>query len=194
VNLTAFLIAVAIGLLLAETRLSAGNAARLREQGAVLPPGDVYALMRVLYPAAFMCMGAEGLWRAAGASAGPPPAGAPSFVLSGIVLFAASKALKYWAIATLGERWTFRVWVRPGAPLLRTGPYRYIAHPNYLAVMGELAGTAMMMRARVAGPMFVVAFGLVLLARIRFEARVHGEYGNAAAGAVRPPDHHAGTD
>ena len=192
-NLTAFLIAVVIGLMLAETRLSGRNADRLRQTGAVLPPGDVYGVMKMLYPGGFLAMGAEGLWRAAAAPL--EPAGGPSFVLSGILLFAASKGVKYWAIATLGERWTFRVWVRPGAPLLRTGPYRYLAHPNYLAVMGELAGTAMMMRARVTGPIVVIAFGLVLLARMRFERRVHRQYGNAApSGAAPPTDDHAGTD
>jgi methyltransferase len=175
VNLTAFLLAVAIGLLLAETKLSAQHARGLRARGAVLPSGDVYGAMAVLYPAAFLLMGIEGLWRAGAAAA---PITGPSFVASGVVLFAASKVLKYWVIATLRDRWTFRVFVLPGVPLLRIGPYRYIAHPNYLAVMGELVGTAMMMRARLTGPVLVVAFGLVLLARIRFETRMHREYGN----------------
>ena len=178
-NIAAFLIAVALGLLLAETRLSAVHARQLRERGALLPSGDVYRIMAVVYPAAFLFMGIEGLWRASVAAAAPDTAAGPSFVASGIVLFAASKVLKYWAIATLGERWTFRVFVLPGVPLLHRGPYRYLTHPNYLAVMGELVGTAMMMRARVAGPVMVVAFGLVLLARIRFETRMHREYGNS---------------
>jgi methyltransferase len=178
-NVTAFLFAIVIGLLLAETRLSAKHAGRLRAGGALLPPGDVFRTMAVIYPLAFLSMGIEGLWRARLAESVPPSVPGPSFVASGIVLFAVSKVLKYWAIATLGERWTFRVFVLPGVPLLRRGPYRYVAHPNYLAVMGELVGAAMMMTARIAGPVMVAAFGLVLLARIRFEARVHREYGNS---------------
>ena len=174
-NATAFLIATVLGTLLAETRVSRRHARRLLEIGAILPSGDVYTIMAVLYPAAFVAMGIEGLWRgAADPSAGQ---GGPAWVTSGIVLFVASKALKYWAVATLGERWTFRVYVLPGQPLLRGGPYRYVSHPNYLAVMGELAGTAMMMRAWIVAPVMLVLFGAVLIARVRFEERAHRQHG-----------------
>jgi methyltransferase len=176
-NITAFAVAVIIGLLLAETRVSNAHARRLERRGAVRPDGDVYAAMALLYPAAFVLMGAEGIWRAA--SADPLAGGGPAWPVSGVVLFAASKALKYWAIAALGERWTFRVYVLPGLPLVRHGPYRYVAHPNYVAVIGELVGTAMMMRAAIAGPVMILLFGAALVARIRFEHRVHREHGAA---------------
>jgi methyltransferase len=175
VNATAFIIAAVLGLLLAETRLSREHARRLQARGAVLPAGDVYGAMVLLYPLAFLLMGAEGIWRAGFASAAS--SGGPSWPASGALLFAASKLLKYWAISTLGERWTFRVFVLPGTPLVRLGPYRYVAHPNYLAVLGELVGTAMMMRAAITGPVMVLVFGAALAARIRFENRVHREYG-----------------
>jgi methyltransferase len=90
------------------------------------------------------------------------------------VLFAASKALKYWAIRTLGDRWSFRVLILPGVPLVTAGPYRYVRHPNYIAVVGELVGTAMMVGARVTGPMMIALFGIALWARIRFEERALG--------------------
>jgi methyltransferase len=171
----AFLIAIVIGLLLAETRLSRDHARRLRARGAVAPDGDVYRTMAVLYPAAFVLMGVEGIWRAT--IVADAAAGGPSWPASGVVLFAASKALKYWAIRTLGERWTFRVFVLPGRPLVNDGPYRYVAHPNYIAVIGELAGTAMMMTAAFTGPVMLLLFGAALVARIRFENRVHRQYG-----------------
>jgi methyltransferase len=63
-------------------------------------------------------------------------------------------------------------------PFATTGPYRYVAHPNYIAVIGELAGTAMMCGARISGPVCVVAYGVVLWLRARFEER-------AAAGSRR---------
>ena len=85
-----------------------------------------------------------------------PNDGSPSWPVAGVLLFVASKALKYWAIRTLGERWTFRVLVQPGRPLVTTGPYRYVAHPNYIAVVGELVGAAMMLGARVSGPIMIV--------------------------------------
>jgi methyltransferase len=81
----------------------------------------------------------------------------------------ASKAHKYWAIASLGERWTLRVLVLPGLPLVRQGPYRYVNHPNYIAVVGELVGMALMMSAWITGPLMTLAFGVALLMRLKVE-------------------------
>lgn len=153
--------------MLAETRVSAGNDRALRARGALVPSGDVYKAMAIAYPASFIAMGLEGAWRASTAlSAG---AWGPSFFASGVLLFAASKFLKYWAISALRDRWTFRVLVLPGEPLVSTGPYRYVAHPNYIAVVGELAGTAMMMGAWVSGPLALAVFGALLWRRVTFE-------------------------
>ncbi|MEZ5318636.1 MAG: isoprenylcysteine carboxylmethyltransferase family protein, partial [Vicinamibacterales bacterium] len=59
-----------------------------------------------------------------------------------------------------------------GRPLVHTGPYRYLRHPNYVAVVGELVGAAMMVGAPLAAPIVLVVFGAVLLRRLRFEERV----------------------
>ena len=172
-NTVAFAVAAIVGLLLAEARVSWRNERVLRARGAIEPAGDVHGVLAVLYPAAFLLMGAEGFYRAAQAesSAGPP---GPSWFVSGLLLFAASKALKYWAIRTLGERWSFRVLVLPGVPLVATGPYQYVRHPNYIAVVGELVGAAMMVGARVTGPVMLVLFAVALWARVRFEERALG--------------------
>jgi len=87
-----------------EARVSVAHERALRIAGAHEPRGDVYALMQVLYPASFLSMIAEGVMRAV------PLDG---FVASGAIVYFAAKALKYWAIATLGPRWTFRVLVPP---------------------------------------------------------------------------------
>jgi methyltransferase len=166
----AFAIAVIVGLMLAELRVSRANERALRAAGAIEPPGDVYGAMAVLYPAAFLVMGAEGLWRAASDTTATAGAG-PSWAASGVLLFVASKALKYWAIHALGRRWSFKVIIEPGRPLVRSGPYRYVSHPNYIGVVGELAGTAMMVGARLSGPIMLALFGVVLWGRIRFEER-----------------------
>jgi methyltransferase len=166
----AVVLAVIAGFMAAEARVSRVNDRRLRARGGIRPPGDPYLGIALLYPAAFVLMGSEGLWRAATTAA--TLAETPSWTASGVVLFAAGKALKYWAIRSLGERWSFHVMVLPGEPLIAHGPYRYVAHPNYVGVVGELVGTAMMMGARVTGPVAILAFGAVLIARIRFESRV----------------------
>jgi methyltransferase len=157
-----FVIAAIFGLMAAEWRISTQHDARLTELGATDPPEPQYWMMAVAYPAAFLLMGLEAWWRRDGIGG--------AFV-SGALLFIAAKALKYWAVGSLGVRWTFRVRVLRGAPLVSSGPYRYIAHPNYLAVAGELVGAALMMGAIVTGPIMTGVFCVLMWRRIRFEER-----------------------
>lgn len=147
-------------LMAAEAAWSRRNEARLRARGAKEPPGDVYRLMQWAYPGAFAAMAVEGGFRAP-ASGGLLVAGAATLV--------AAKWLKYWAMVTLGDRWCFRVLVPPGAPRVTAGPYRRLAHPNYVAVVGELVGAALVFGAPLAGPLATLAFGALLRRRIRVE-------------------------
>ncbi|HXG56212.1 MAG TPA: isoprenylcysteine carboxylmethyltransferase family protein [Vicinamibacterales bacterium] len=148
-----------------EARLSARHDAVLRERGAVEPAGDVFRAMQLCYPGAFLAMMAEGFLR----DQHPDQAGAV-----GLLVFASAKALKYWAMATLRERWTFRVLVPPGSARVVGGPYRVIRHPNYVAVLGELAGVALMAHAWIAGPAGTALFAALLWLRIRVEERALG--------------------
>jgi len=131
-------------------------------RGGVEPPADVYRYMRVVYPAAFLAMVIEGAIRAGA----PTPA-----VVAGSVIFAVAKLIKWSAIVTLGRSWTFRVIVVPGDPLISNGPYRYLRHPNYVGVIGELVGAAVMTRALVTGPIAVIGFAALLYKRIAIEER-----------------------
>ena len=54
-------------------------------------------------------------------------------------VFVVLQAARIWVLATLGPRWTTRIIVLPGAPLVAKGPYRFVSHPNYLVVIGEIA-------------------------------------------------------
>jgi methyltransferase len=92
--------------------------------------------------------------------------------VAGLAIFVAAKVLKWWAIAALGPLWTFRVIVVPGSASVKTGPYRIMRHPNYVAVVGEIVGVAMMMRADVSGPIALLVFGTLLLRRISVENRL----------------------
>src|SRR5262249_55916268 len=89
----------------------------------------------------------------------------------GFALFLAAKAVKWWAILVLGPAWTFRVIVVPDTRLVDSGPYRILRHPNYVGVVGELAGTALMTGAAVSGPLAIVLFGMLLKRRIAVEER-----------------------
>jgi methyltransferase len=152
--------------LLLEARRSARNELALRACGGIEAEGDVYPIMRLAYPAALGMMLVEG------ALDGRP---SPIVVATGCVLFGVSKALKWWAILTLGLRWTFRVIILPGLPLVKGGPYRYLRHPNYIAVVSELVAVAIMAGARVTGPIAVLGFGLLMLGRISIEERALGK-------------------
>lgn len=148
-----------------EAVLSAHNAAVLRARGAVEPPGDPYRMMQAAYPVSFIAMGLEG------ALTGPAP---EPLLAAGILVFGVAKALKAWAISSLGTRWSFRVLVPPGeAPLVR-GPYAFMRHPNYLAVCGEIIGVALIVGAFASGVAAVLGFGWLMLRRIAVEDRALG--------------------
>lgn len=148
-----------------ELVLSLFNERQLRAKGAIEPPGDVIATMRWAYPLSFVVMGVEG------ATSGPAPA---PILLGGLALFGLAKALKVWAIASLGPRWSYRVLILPGAPLVTSGPYRFLSHPNYLAVVGELVSVAMIVAAPITGVLATFGFGVLMRARIRVEDRALG--------------------
>jgi len=150
--------------MLLELRISTRNERVLRARGAVAPPDPVYPVMRWAYPAMFVMMAAEGLLSG--------PARTPVF-LTGLVMFVLGKGLKAWAIASLGARWTYRVFVLPGKPLVAHGPYRWLRHPNYLAVTAELLGFALIVAARWSG-FALLFFGELLRRRIRSEEEALG--------------------
>ena len=86
-------------------------------------------------------------------------------------LFLVGQALRYWAILSLGEHWTARVMVLPGAPLVKRGPYKYVRHPNYLAVALELLSAPLVFGAWVTAFLVTLLNVGVLAVRIRAEER-----------------------
>lgn len=148
-----------------EAVLSAYNERVLRARGAIEPPDDVYRLMQWVYPGGFLAMAIEGALR------GPAP---PNVLVIGLAAFGLAKALKISAISALGVRWTFRVLVLRDVPLVTSGPYRVLRHPNYLAVAGEIVGVALIVFAPVTGAAALASFGWLMLKRIRVEERALG--------------------
>jgi methyltransferase len=148
-----------------EARRSNRNDRVLRAAGAIEPSGDVYQAMQVFYPLSFLLPIAEGFVRARPTS---------TLMAVGLIVFLVAKALKYWAIATLGERWTFRVLVPPHSSRTIEGPYRWMRHPNYVAVGGEIAGVALMAQAWITGVLMLIVFTLLMRARIRVEEQALG--------------------
>ena len=109
-----------------ELGIAARNTARLRAQGAVEVDARGYPWFVMLH----------GTWLSSLFLLVPADV-APSWPL--LAVFAALQLGRLWVIAALGRRWTTRVIVLPGATLVEGGPYRYLRHPNYAVVAGEIA-------------------------------------------------------
>ena len=151
-------------LMLVELQLSYFNERALRARGAVEPPDDPYRLMRLAYPGAFVAMGLEGATHALNRDA----------LVAGLVLLGVAKLLKFWVMATLRDLWTFKVLVPKDAPLVTAGPYRFVNHPNYVAVILELVAVALALSAPVTGLASVLLFAWILRRRMAVEDRALG--------------------
>ncbi|ANM09276.1 MULTISPECIES: isoprenylcysteine carboxyl methyltransferase family protein [unclassified Rhizobium] len=84
-------------------------------------------------------------------------------------VFIGLQALRLWVLATLKDRWTTRIIILPGAPLVTSGPYRFLRHPNYAIVVGEIAALPLAFGL----PFYAIGFSLlnacVLYVRMRAE-------------------------
>jgi methyltransferase len=148
-----------------ETILSVYNERLLRARGAISPEAEWRDAGMWAYPVCFVAMAVEG------AIAGPAPA---RVLAAGLLVFGVSKALKLWAISTLGVRWTYRVLVLPGESPIAHGPYAFVRHPNYAAILGEMAGMAMIVWAPLTGVLAVIGYGAWLRRKSAGEDRALG--------------------
>ena len=140
---------------LGELLLARRNTSRLRARGAQEVGAAHYPLIVTLH-AAWLA----GLWVLARDS---------PVSLAWLGLFFLLQAARVWVIATLGERWTTRIIVLPGAPLIESGPYRFLPHPNYCVVAAEILVLPLVFGLIWYGLVFSVLNGLVLWLRIRTE-------------------------
>jgi methyltransferase len=145
---------------LVELMLSQRNTRKLLARGAIeMAPGH-YPFI-VLLHASWLAV----LWFF---GPGPPIEIVP------LIIFALLQLGRVWVIATLGERWTTRIIILPGAPLVKTGPYRWFNHPNYLIVIGEFAVLPLVFGLPMVAILFSILNGLLLWVRITCENRALG--------------------
>jgi methyltransferase len=149
-----------------ELLLARANTKRLLERGAVEIDRAGYKWFVLLHAA----------WLGA-LFATVPATALPSWPL--LALFFTLQAGRVWVIASLGRRWTTRLIVVPDAPLVANGPYRWLDHPNYLIVIGELAILPLAFAAVVIAVGFSACNLVLLSRRIRLETR-----------ALRLPSYH----
>ena len=140
-----------------ELPVARANTKRLIERGAhEVAPGH--------YP---LIVAVHGLWLAALWLQAP---GRPVH-LPFLALFVLLEGLRIWTLRTLGPRWTTRIIVMPGEKLVARGPYRFVNHPNYLVVIGEIAVVPLIFSLGLTTIVFTILNAIVLTIRIRAEGR-----------------------
>lgn len=164
---TALLALVVLQRLL-ELALSARNVRGALARGGVMGPGDPYAAIVVLHilvlaaaPSEIILMNRP--WR-------------PELALSMAALLVVAQGLRYWAIATLGSRWTTRLVYVPGDRVVTAGPYRFISHPNYVAVVIELAAFPLVQSAWITAGLATLVNFVLLGRRLEVEEELVSRY------------------
>ena len=100
----------------------------------------------------------------------------PPLGWTALALLVAAHALRWWCITSLGQRWTTRIVVLPREPLVTSGPYRWLRHPNYVAVAAEIVALPLVHTAWVTAVVFTVLNAALLLGvRIPAEERALDE-------------------
>ena len=140
---------------LSELVVARRNTARLLAAGAYEIGGGHYPVMVALH-AAWLA----GLWLLA--------PGRPVDLLA-LAAYLLVQPLRLWILMTLGGRWTTRIIVLPGAPLVRSGPYRFLSHPNYAVVIAEIALLPLAFHLYWYALAFSLANAALLTVRIRAE-------------------------
>lgn len=140
-----------------ELLLARRNTRRLLARGAVEAAPEHYPIIVGLH-AAWLA----GLWW----WAWDRPA-----ALGWLAVYVVLQVLRVWTLASLGERWTTRIIVLPGAPLVRRGPYRFIPHPNYAVVIGEIAVLPLVFHMPLYAALFSMLNASILWVRVVAENR-----------------------
>ena len=163
-----------------ELRLSRRNAQRALARGGIACDAGHYGFMRVLHLAFLVSCAAEVLLLR--------PAFHPALASAMLAAAVLAQALRYWAIWSLGERWNVRVIVVPGDPVVTTGPYRLVRHPNYAAVAIEGVAIPLIHTAWITALWFTIANAILLAVRIGCEERAlarHTDYRAALGDRAR---------
>jgi methyltransferase len=149
-----------------ELWLSSRNARRAFARGAVESGQAHFRVMSATHTLFLFACAAEVI-----AFHRPFPGALGWAALVGVV---AAQMLRYWAVVTLGDRWNVRILVVPGAPPVTSGPYRFVRHPNYVAVIAEVLLLPLVHGAWLTAALFSAANAALLYVRIRAEESALG--------------------
>ncbi len=157
-----------------ELLFSARNARRLRARGAVEAGHRHYPPMVAMHALFLVACAVEAF-----AAPSPPPL---AVAVPALLALALAQGIRWWAIATLGGRWTTIVVALPAEAPVTSGPYRLVRHPNYVAVALEIAAAPLAYGSWRTAVVFSAANAVVLWFRVRAE---EGALGAAWAAAFR---------
>jgi methyltransferase len=93
-----------------------------------------------------------------------------------LLFYLVLQGFRFWVMRTLGSRWTTRIIVLTEQPLLSAGPYRFLSHPNYAVVAGEIAVLPLALNLPLLALVFTILNAMVLTIRIRAENRALAAY------------------
>ncbi|HEX4953783.1 MAG TPA: isoprenylcysteine carboxylmethyltransferase family protein [Thermoanaerobaculia bacterium] len=166
---TALIVLVALQRL-AELAVSKRNTARLLARGAREAGASHYPSMVALHTAFLIAAPLE-VWLLSRPFV-------PALAALALALSLAAGVLRTWVIRTLAGRWTTRVIVLPGAEPVTSGPYRFLRHPNYLAVVTEIAALPLIHTAWLTALLASLGNALILRERIHVEEAALSETSN----------------
>ncbi len=152
-----FILAVVTLQRAAELVISSRNTGRLKARGAIEVAPRHYPLVVAMHAAWLISLWIFGHDRPVNAVA--------------LLLYVLLQGFRIWVMRTLGARWTTRIIVLPGEPLVRRGPYRLLPHPNYAVVAGEIALLPLVLGLPLLALIFTALNAAVLAIRIRAENR-----------------------
>ncbi|MFE2373261.1 isoprenylcysteine carboxyl methyltransferase family protein [Streptomyces sp. NPDC059398] len=164
---------------IAELVVARRNERWSRARGATVAGQGHYPAMVALHTGLLAACVAEA-WLG-----GRPFLPALGWPMAGVLV--ASQALRWWCIRTLGPRWNTRVIVVPGLPLVQGGPYRWLRHPNYVAVVAEGVALPLVHTAWLTASAFTVLNAVLLTVRIRCENAALAGCGTAGPGPASAP-------
>lgn len=168
------IVAVAVERLV-ELAVSKRNLAWARARGGIERGFGHYPFMVFLHSALLIACIVEGSFRSFEPALG--------WTMLAVVLLA--QTLRWWCITVLGPRWNTRVVVVPGLPLVARGPYRWLRHPNYVAVVAEGIALPLVRSAWITAVVFTVANAALLSVRIRCENAALAEASAMQPGLAR---------
>ncbi|MCE9501489.1 MAG: hypothetical protein K8R21_13465 [Leptospira sp.] len=148
-----------------ELILANRNEKKIRDQGAIEYDAKGYKFIVLMHLCFFIALISENFYFERGTN---------QFSIYLLFGFAGTQILRYWAIRSLGERWNTKILILPGQSLIISGPYKFMNHPNYIAVILEFAIIPLLFSCYYTAILFSILNLLILKRRIGIEEKALG--------------------